>query len=96
MKVPLTIVDHLERAEVVYGRRTVLLDEPDQLAASWGGLTAAEMAARARAQAAALDDLGVGPGRAGGDREPQLGAAAHRVLGCRACTGGCSCRSTSA
>ncbi len=62
MKVPLTIVDHLERAEVVYGRRTVLLDEPDQLAASWGGLTAAEMAARARAQAAALDDLGVAQG----------------------------------
>ncbi|HLM16227.1 MAG TPA: AMP-binding protein, partial [Acidimicrobiia bacterium] len=62
MKVPLTIVDHLERAEVVYGRRTVLVDEPDQLAASWGGLTAAEMASRARAQAAGLDDLGVTQG----------------------------------
>ena len=62
MKVPLTIVDHLERAEVVYGPRTVLLDEPDQPAASWGGITAAEMAARARAQAAALDDLGVAQG----------------------------------
>src|SRR5215212_4259478 len=62
MKVPLTIVDHLERAEAVYGRRTVLVDEPDQLAASWGGLTAAEMASRARAQAAGLDDLGVAQG----------------------------------
>ena len=39
MKVPLTIVDHLDRAELVYGRRTVLVDEPDQPAASWGELT---------------------------------------------------------
>src|SRR4051794_34088554 len=62
MKVPLTIADHLDRAETVYGRRTVLLDEPEQPAASWGGITAAEMAARARAQAAALDDLGVAQG----------------------------------
>ena len=36
MKVPLTIADHLDRAEAVYGRRTVLLDEPDQPAAPWG------------------------------------------------------------
>jgi fatty-acyl-CoA synthase len=62
MKVPLTIADHLDRAEVVYGRRTVLLDEPDQPAAPWEPLTAAAMAERARAQAAALDALGVGHG----------------------------------
>jgi fatty-acyl-CoA synthase len=62
MKVPLTIADHLERAEQVYGSRTVVLDEPDQPAASWGGITASEMAKRARGQAAALDDLGVAPG----------------------------------
>ncbi|HEY3672398.1 MAG TPA: AMP-binding protein [Acidimicrobiia bacterium] len=62
MKVPLTIADHLERAEAVYGARTVMLDEPDQPAASWGAITAADMGARARAQAAALDALGVGHG----------------------------------
>jgi fatty-acyl-CoA synthase len=63
MKVPLTIVDHLERAETVYGKRTVLIDEPDQPAASWDGITAAEMADRARAQAAALDEMGIAQGQ---------------------------------
>src|SRR3982751_3211027 len=62
MKVPLTIADHLDRAEAVYGRRTVLIDEPEQSATSWGALTATEMAVRARAQAAALDHLGIGQG----------------------------------
>ncbi|MGA0863898.1 MAG: AMP-binding protein [Ilumatobacteraceae bacterium] len=62
MKVPLTIVDHLRRAEQVYGDRTAIIDEPDQPAASWGSITYAEMARRARAQAAALDRLGVPQG----------------------------------
>src|SRR5437016_1348625 len=62
MKVPLTIVDHLERAESVYGTRTVLIDEPDQPAKSWDAITATQMAERARAQAAALDELGVAQG----------------------------------
>src|SRR5215218_9038387 len=62
MKVPLTIADHLDRAESVYARRTVLVDEPDQAAAPWEPLTAATMAERARAQAAALDALGVAHG----------------------------------
>jgi len=30
MKVPLTVVDHLRRAEQVYGHRTAFIDEPDQ------------------------------------------------------------------
>jgi fatty-acyl-CoA synthase len=62
MKVPLTIVDHLERAETVYGKRTVVVDEPDQPAQSWGAITATEMADRARAQAAALDEMGIAQG----------------------------------
>jgi len=62
VKVPLTIVDHLRRAEQVYGDRVALVDEPDQPAASWGTLTYHEVATRARAQAAALDDLGVPQG----------------------------------
>lgn len=62
MKVPLTIVDHLRRAEQVYGDRVALVDEPDQPAVSWGTLTYHEVATRARAQAAALDELGVPQG----------------------------------
>jgi fatty-acyl-CoA synthase len=62
MKVPLTIIDHLERAEVVYGNRTLVVDEADQPAAPWPDLTASRMAQTARAQAAALDRLGIGVG----------------------------------
>lgn len=62
MKVPLTIVDHLRRAEQVYGDRVAFVDEPDQPASSWGTQTYSQMAHRARAQAAALDALGVPQG----------------------------------
>ena len=62
VKVPLTIVDHLRRAEQVYGERLALVDEPDQPASPWPGLTYAQVADRARAQAAALDDLGIPQG----------------------------------
>ncbi len=62
MKVPLTIVDHLRRAEQVYGDRVAIIDEPNQPAESWGAITYAEMARRARAQAAGLDALGVPQG----------------------------------
>ena len=62
MKVDLTIVDHLRRAEQVYGDRIAVIDEPDQPASSWGTLTYAEMARWARAQAAGLDALGVPQG----------------------------------
>lgn len=67
MKVPLTVRDHLERAELVYGRRIGVVDEPDQpaplLTAPDGGpLTYAALAERSRALAAGLESLGVGPG----------------------------------
>jgi acyl-CoA synthetase (AMP-forming)/AMP-acid ligase II len=62
MKVPLTVVDHLRRAELVYGDRVGIVDEPDQPAASWGSLTYRQVAERAAAQAAALDELGVAQG----------------------------------
>lgn len=62
MKVPLTVLDHIERAELVYGDRVGVVDEPDQPAASWGELTYRRMAELARAHAAALDALGVGLG----------------------------------
>jgi acyl-CoA synthetase (AMP-forming)/AMP-acid ligase II len=62
MKVPLTVNDFLQRAELVYGDRVGIVDEPEQPAPSLGDLTYREVARRARAQAAALDTLGVAPG----------------------------------
>jgi fatty-acyl-CoA synthase len=62
MRVPLTIADHLERAALVYPDRVGLIDEPDQPADDWGELTYRRVAELARAQAAALDGLGVGRG----------------------------------
>ena len=62
MKLPLTVSDFLDRAELVYGRRIGVVDEPDQPAESWGELTYARFAELARAQAAGLDRLGIGQG----------------------------------
>src|SRR4249919_447835 len=62
MKVALTVNDFLRRAEEIYPHRDAIIDEPAQPAESWGTITYAEMAARARAQAAALDSMGIGVG----------------------------------
>ncbi len=62
MQVPLTIRDFLARAEAVFPDRIGFVDEPDQVAPSWGEVTYREAARRARAQAVALDRLGVGVG----------------------------------
>ena len=62
MKVPLTVLDHLRRAEQVYGNRIGVVDEAEQPARSWGNLTYSQVALRARAQAAGLDALGVPAG----------------------------------
>jgi len=59
MQVPLTIGDFLHRAEHVYPDRTAFIDEPDQPATPLGPWTYGELAAKARGQAAFLDDLGV-------------------------------------
>jgi acyl-CoA synthetase (AMP-forming)/AMP-acid ligase II len=60
--VQFNVRDFLDRAESAYPERQAVIDEPDQPASSWGTLTFAEMASRARAQAAGLDALGVEPG----------------------------------
>jgi fatty-acyl-CoA synthase len=62
MKVPLTIRDHVDRAALVYGDRVGIIDEPDQPAPALGPLTYRQVGEHARAQAARLDELGVGPG----------------------------------
>ena len=62
MIVQFNVRDFLDRAEVSYPDRVGLIDEPSQPADPWAPLTFADMAAAARAQAAGLDGLGVGPG----------------------------------
>jgi fatty-acyl-CoA synthase len=62
MIVPLTLADFLERAELVYGDRVAVVDEPDPPGGGLGRITYRQFAAMARSLAAALDDLGVGEG----------------------------------
>ncbi len=58
MKVALTVADFLNRAALVYGHRTAVVDEPS-VPGSFGTLTYRELESRARGMALALDDLGV-------------------------------------
>src|SRR3954453_24087754 len=62
MRVPLTARDFLDRAELVYGDRVGVVDEPDQPAPSLGEVTYREVARRGRAFQAGLDALGIGEG----------------------------------
>jgi fatty-acyl-CoA synthase len=62
MRVPLTSRDFLDRAELVYGDRVGVVDEPSQPAPSLGEVTYREVGRRGRAFQAALDALGVGEG----------------------------------
>ncbi len=62
MLVPFCSADFLDRARAVYAERTGIVDEPDQPAPSLGELSYARVAELARAQAARLDDLGIGVG----------------------------------
>ena len=61
MKVPLLSSDFLDRAEFVYRDRVGVIDEPTR-DDSLGEVTYGEVARRARALQAGLDELGVGPG----------------------------------
>jgi len=60
MIVPLTLGDFLERAELVYGHRVAVVDEPHPPGGGLGCVTYAAFAEMARSLAATLDDLGVG------------------------------------
>ncbi|MBC8070870.1 MAG: AMP-binding protein [Deltaproteobacteria bacterium] len=62
MRVPLSVRDFIDRAELVYGERIGLVDEPDAQQPSWGAITYRDLARRVRAFAAGLDALGVAPG----------------------------------
>ena len=48
MLVDLSVIDFLDRAELVFPDRIAIVDEPDQPAESWGAVTASELARRAR------------------------------------------------
>ena len=76
MFVPLSVQDHLDRAVTVYGDRIGVVDEPDQPAASLGELSYRRVQELADAQAAALDELGVGVG----DRVAIVSHNAARLL----------------
>ena len=80
MRVALTVADFLDRAALVYGHRAAVVDEPGRAGLARARLTYAELAARARGMALALDDLGVEPRGAGGHREPELGAVPDLLL----------------
>src|SRR5215831_14244243 len=66
MRVPLTVADQIERAELIYPDRVGIVDEPDTATGtcqeSLGTLTYRRIAELARAQAAALDERGIGEG----------------------------------
>ena len=60
MIVPLTLGDFLERAELVYGDREAVVDEPNPPGGGLGRFTYGQFAEMSRSLAGALDDLGVG------------------------------------
>ncbi|MCW2819780.1 MAG: AMP-dependent synthetase [Marmoricola sp.] len=62
MIVPFSVNDFLDRALAVYRDRPGVIDEPQQPATSLGEVTYARMGELARAQAAKLDELGIGVG----------------------------------
>ena len=62
MRTPLTIGGHLDRAALVYGDRVGLVDEPDAPGGGLGTITYRRMRELARAQAANLDERGIGRG----------------------------------
>ena len=62
MIVPFSAADFLDRALAVYADRIGIVDEPDQPAKSLDEVTYARVGELARAQAAKLDELGIGVG----------------------------------
>src|SRR6187549_4254266 len=61
MIVPLTLGDFLDRAELVYGEREAVVDEPNPPGGGLGRFSYARFAEMSRSLAAALDDLGAAP-----------------------------------
>jgi fatty-acyl-CoA synthase len=62
MRTAMTIAGHLERAALVYGDRIGVVDEPNAPGGGLGSITYRRMQGLARAQAAGLDERGIGLG----------------------------------
>ncbi len=62
MEIPLTVTDHLRRAELVYGDRIAIVDEPDQPADPLPDLTYSDMANQAKGLASGLEEIGLDTG----------------------------------
>jgi len=62
MRTPLTIGGNLDRAALVYGDRVGIVDEPDAPGGGLGAITYRRARELARAQAANLDERGIGRG----------------------------------
>ena len=62
MRTPMTIGGHLDRAALVYGDRIGIYDEPDAPGGGLGDITYRRVQELARAQAAGLDERGIGRG----------------------------------
>ena len=58
----MTLSDFIDRAELVYGERVAVVDEPEPPGGSLGTITYAQLAEMSRSLAAALDEAGVGEG----------------------------------
>ena len=61
MLVPLGVGDFLDRAALVYGERTAVVDEPG-VPGSWGSISYGELQRRAWGMARALGEMGIGFG----------------------------------
>src|SRR5215468_9357906 len=62
MRVPLTVADSIDRAAWVYPERVGIIDEPSPPGGGLGALTYRRVAELAAAQAAGLDERGIGVG----------------------------------
>ncbi|MFE9116087.1 AMP-binding protein [Streptomyces sp. NPDC007172] len=62
MRIPMTVSDFLDRAELGFSAATGVVDEPDQPGPPVPGLTYGRLAERVRAWQAGFDALGVGEG----------------------------------
>jgi hypothetical protein len=61
MHVPLTLGDFLHRAELVYGERVAVIDEPQPPGGGLGRITYTELGGMARSLAAAPDNPAIAP-----------------------------------
>ena len=62
VKVPLTLKDFIERAELVYGDRVAVVDEPDPPGGGLDRITYSDFGRMARNMASRFNELGAGPG----------------------------------